>query len=160
MRTVRRVIACLIVAALCFLYAVPFTRAASTFAADLAVYRARNTKTYDAARELASFVTAERRFVRTVREHSIQFRAPLRTYKLTLDQTDDVVRRIVRDQHTSDGLLADIWELNSEEHTDAAWVLLKRGLAGQERFLVTVARAQSLMSRCKSLHIQLQQAGT
>jgi hypothetical protein len=149
----------LIVAALCFLYAVPVTRAASTFAADLAVYRARNTTTSEAARELVSFVTVERRFVRTIKGNSVQFRALLHTYRVTLDQTDYTVRRIVRDQRTSDGLLADVTELNSEGLTDAAWVLLKRGLAGQERFLVTVARAQALMGRCKSLHTQLQQAG-
>lgn len=156
----RRMIVCLVVVAVCCLSAMPVARAASTFAADLAVYRTRNTTTSEAARDLVLFVTAERRFVHTVKGTSAQFRTLLHTYKVTFDQTDDIMRRIVRDQRTSDRLLADMTDLSNEGRTDAAWVLLKRGLVGQERFLATIARARTLMEKCKSLHIQLQRAGT
>ncbi|MHB8071243.1 MAG: hypothetical protein ACYDHF_08475 [Candidatus Cryosericum sp.] len=156
----RRVIVCIVVAALCCLSVVPVARAASTFTADLAVYRARANTTSEAAHGLVLYVAGERRFVRTIAGTSAQFRAVLRTYRVTLDQTDDAARRIVRDQRTSDALLADITELNGGGHTDAAWILLKRGLAGQERFLVTISRARALMAKCKNLHTRLVQAGT
>jgi len=77
-----------------------------------------------------------------------------------LDQTDDVVRRIARDQRTSDSLLTDITRLAGAQRTDAAWVILKRGLAGQERYLLTIARARTLADQCRRLHAQLVQAGT
>lgn len=150
----------MVVVVLCCMTVVPVARAASTFTADLAVYRARNTTTSGAARELVSFVAAERRFVRTVKGTSGQYRTLLRAYRVVLDQTDDAVRRIARDQRTSDSLLADITELAAERRTDAAWVILKRGLSGQERYLVTIARARTLMDQCRRLHTQLVQAGT
>ncbi len=156
----RRIIVCLVVVAACCLSAVPVARAASTFVADLAVYRTRNTTTSEAARDLVSFVMAERRFARTVRGTSVEFRTLLRTYKVTFDETDDLVKRIVRDQRTSDRLLADVIDLSKKGHTDAAWVLLKRSLVSQERFLTTITRACTLMEKCNSLHIQLQRAGT
>jgi hypothetical protein len=156
----RRAIVCIVVAALCCLSVAPVARAANTFTADLAVYRARTKTTSEAVRELVAYVAGERRFVRTIAGTSAQFHTVVRAYRVTLDQTDDATRRIVRDQRTSDALLADIIELNSEGHTDAAWVLLKRGLAGQERFLVTIGRARVLMAKCRNLHTQLVQAGS
>lgn len=156
----RRLIACAVVVALCCLSAAPVAEASSTFTADLAVYRARNTTTSDAARDLSSLVGVERRFVRTVKGTSAPFRVLLHTYQVALDQTESMVRRIVRDQRTSDHLLADITALDREGRRDAASVLLRRGLAGQDRFLVTIARARNLMEKCKNLHTQLLRAST
>jgi len=150
----------MVVVVLCCLAVAPVAQAARTFTADLAVYRERNTATSEAARELVSFVAAERRFVRAVKGTSVQYRTLLRAYRVALDQVDDAVRRIARDQRTSDSLLADITELAGERRTDVAWVILKRGLSGQERFLLTIARARTFMDQCKRLHTQLVQAGT
>jgi hypothetical protein len=156
----RRAIVWIVVVVLCCLAVVPVARAASTFAADLAVYRARNATTSEAARELTSFVAAERRFARTVKGTSGQYRTLLRAYRTALDQADDAVRRITRDQRTSDSLLADITKLAGARRTDAAWVILRRGLEGQERYLLTIARARTLADQCRKLHAQLVQAGT
>ena len=53
------------------------------------------------------------------------------------------------------GVLADVIALADDKRIDAAWILLKRGTAGQERFLATIARTRLLVDKCKALHAQL-----
>ena len=130
------------------------TAAASTFTADLDLYRTHNKTTSDAARELAAYVTAELLFARSLKRTAPQSRLLARTYLIALDQVNSATRRIVRDQHTSDHLLADVLALAGEKRIEAAWIVLKRGTKGQERFLTTITRTCLLVARCKLLHTQ------
>ncbi len=157
----KKTLACFVaIAILCCLSSAPAAQAGTTFAADLATYRTRNAATSEAARELTASIADERRFMREVQNVPAQSRKLLRTYRSALDQADSAVRRVIRDQRASDRLLADVTGLSSNGRTDAAWILLKRGLISQGRFLTTVARATTLMDRCRSFHARLQQAGT
>jgi hypothetical protein len=158
MRTLRP-ISCLIVGILCCSLLAPAAGAASTFTADLVRYRTNNEATSDAARELAVYVTAEVPFLRSLKKTAGQSPILVRAYRIALDQVDRAVRRIVRDQRASDRLLADVLALAGEKRTEAAWILLKRGAAGQERFLATIARTRLLVDKCKALHAQLTRMG-
>jgi hypothetical protein len=148
-------ISCLIVGLLCCSLLAPATDAALTFAADLDLYRTNNKTTSDATCELTVYVTAELLFARSVKGTTPQYRLLARTYQIALGQVDSATRRIVRDQHASDGVLADVLALAAEKHVEAAWILLKRGTAGQERFLTTITRTRFLVARCELLHTQL-----
>jgi len=150
-----KLISCLIVGLLCCSLLAPVASAASTFTADLDLYRTHNKTTSDAAHELAAYVTAELLFARSVKGTRPQYRLLARTYLTALDQVNSATRRVARDQHTSDCLLADILALAAEKHVEAAWILLKRGTAGQERFLTTITRTGLLVARCNVLHTQL-----
>jgi len=149
-----RLISCLIVGMLCGSLLAPIAGAASTFTADLSLYRIRNKTTSDAAREMAAYVTSELLFARSLKRIAPQSPVLVRTYLIALDQVNSATRRIVRDQHTSDRLLADVLALAGEKSIEAAWILLKRGTAGQERFLTTITRTRLLVARCKLLHAQ------
>ena len=133
--------------------------AATTFAADLELYRTNNKATSDAARDLTAYATAERLFARSLKKPTTQSRVLLRSYLSVLEQVDSSARRIVRDQRASDHVLADVVALASEKRIEAAWIVLKRGAAGQERFLTTITRAHVLVTRCQTLHAQLAQQG-
>lgn len=154
-----RLISCLMVVIVCCSLGAQIADAASTFAADLSLYRTNNTLTLGASRELATYVAAERLFARSLK--MIAPNAPLlvRSYLVTLDQVDSATRRIVRDQHTSDRLLADVLALAGGKRIDAAWILLKRGAEGQVRFMATIAQARLLAARCKAMHLQLVRLG-
>jgi hypothetical protein len=154
-----RLISCLIVGMLCCSLLAPVASAASTFAADLDLYRTHNKTTSDAARELETYVTAELLFARSLKGTTPQYRLLVHTYMIALDQVNSATRRIVRDQHASDRLLADVIALASEKRVEAAWILLKRGTAGQERFLTTITRTRLLVATCKLLHAQLTRMG-
>jgi uncharacterized membrane-anchored protein len=154
-----RLISCLIVGMLCCSLLAPVASAASTFAADLDLYRTNNKTTSDAASELETYVTTELLFARSLKRTAPQSPLLVRTYLIVLDQVDSVTRRIVRDQHVSDCLLADVLALASEKRIEAAWILLKRGTAGQERFLSTITQTRLLVARCKLLHAQLTRMG-
>ena len=154
-----RLISCLIVGMLCCSLLAPVAGAASTFTAGLAVYRTNNKTTLDAARELTAYVTTEVPFSRTLKKTPRQSPVLVRAYRIALNQVDSAVRRIVRDQRASDRLLADVLALAGEKRIEAAWILLKRGAAGQERFLATIARTRLLVDRCKALHAQLTRMG-
>ncbi len=150
-----KLISCLIVGLLCCSLLTPVANAASTFAADLDLYTSGNKITSDAAHELAAYVTAELLFARSVKGTTPQYRLLVRTYLTALDQVNSATRRIVRDQHTSDRLLADVLALAGDKSIEAAWILLKRGTAGQERFLTTITRTRLLVAKCELLHTQL-----
>ena len=150
-----RLISCLIVGLLCCSLLAPAASAASTFTADLNLYRTNNKTTSDTARGLAAFVTTELLFARSLKGTTPQYRFLVRTYLAALDQVNSATRRIVRDQHASDCLLADVLALAAEKHVEAAWILLKRSTAGQERFLTTITRTRLLVARCNVLHAQL-----
>jgi hypothetical protein len=154
-----RLVSCLIVGMLCCLLLAPVASAASTFAVDVDLYRTHNKTTSDAARELAAYVTAELLFARSLKKTTPQSRVLVRTYLIALDQVDSATRRIVRDQRASDRVLADVLTLAGEKRIEAAWILLKRGTAGQERFLTTITRTRLLVARCKALHARLTQMG-
>jgi hypothetical protein len=154
-----RLISCLIMCMLCCSLLAPAAGAASTFTADLDLYRTHNKTTSDAARELAAYVTTELLFARSLKGTAPQYPLLVRTYLIALDQVNSATRRIVRDQHASDRLLADVLALAGEKRVEAAWILLKRGTAGQERFLTTITRAHLLVARCKALHGQLMRMG-
>jgi hypothetical protein len=154
-----RLISGLIVGMLCCSLLAPAAGAASTFTADLDLYRTNNKTTSDTARELAAYVTAELLFARPLKKTTRQSPLLVRTYLIALDQVNRSTRRIVRDQHASDRLLADILALAGEKRIEAAWILLKRGTAGQERFLTTITQTRLLVARCKLLHAQLTRMG-
>jgi hypothetical protein len=154
-----RLTSCLIVCTLCCLLLAPVASAAPTFASDLARYRTSNETTSNAARELAAYVATERTFARSVKRNVRQSPILVRTYLITFDQIDSATRRIVRDQRASDRVLADVMALVGDKRMDAAWILLKRGAAGQERFLTTIARTRLLVAKCKVLHVQLKSMG-
>ena len=154
-----RLISCLILSMLCCSLLAPIAGAATTFTADLDLYRTHNKTTSDAARELAAYVAAELPFAHSLKKTTPQSRLLVRTYLIALDQVNRATRRIVRDQHASDRLLADVLALAGEKRIEAAWILLKRGAAGQERFLTTITRTRLLVARCKALHAQLTQMG-
>jgi len=154
-----RLISGLIVGMLCCSLLAPAAGAASTFTADLDLYRTNNKTTSDTARELAAYVTAEVLFARPLKKTTRQSPLLVRTYLIALDQVNRSTRRIVRDQHASDRLLADILALAGEKRIEAAWILLKRGTAGQERFLTTITQTRVLVARCKLLHAQLTRMG-
>ena len=154
-----RLISGLIVGMLCCSLLAPAAGAASTFTADLDLYRTNNKTTSDTARELAAYVTAELLFARPLKKTTRQSPLLVRTYLIALDQVNRSTRRIVRDQHASDRLLADILALAGEKRIEAAWILLKRGTVGQERFLTTVTQTRLLLARCKLLHAQLTRMG-
>ncbi|MCE5192577.1 hypothetical protein LLF88_01320 [bacterium] len=138
---------------------VPVACAASTFATDLDLYRTRNKATSDDTRELVAYVADGRLFARSLGKVGPRTSSAIRSYVTTLDNLDSLTRRIVRDQRSSERLLADVLKLASRNYTAAAWTLLKRGLAGQERFLKTISSAQTLMAKCKVLRAQLTPAG-
>jgi len=144
---------------LCCSLLAPAAGAASTFTADLDLYRTNNKTTSDTARELAAYVTAELLFARSLKKTTPQSPLLVHTYLIALDQLNRSTRRIVRDQHASDRLLADILALAGEKRIEAAWILLKRGTVGQERFLTTVTQTRLLLARCKLLHAQLTRMG-
>ncbi len=154
-----RLISCLIVGLSCCLLLAPVANATSTFASDLTHYRTSNETTSNAARELTAYVATERLFARSVKRNIRQSPVLVRTYLTALDQIDSATRRIVRDQRASDRVLADVMTLVDDKRIDAAWILLKRGTAGQERFLATIARTRLLVARCKALHVQLKSVG-
>lgn len=154
-----RLISCLIVGILCCSLLAPVAGAASTFTADLAHYRTNNKATSDAARELAAYVTAEVLFSRSLKKIARQSPVLVRAYRIALDQVVRANRRVARDQRVSGRLLADVLALAGEKRIEAAWILLKRGAAGQERFLTTIARTRLLVDRCKALHAQLTRMG-
>jgi hypothetical protein len=154
-----RLISCLIVGILCCSLLAPVAGATSTFTADLALYRTNNKATSDAARELATYVTTEVLFSRSLKKPARQAPVLVRTYRIALDQVVRANRRVARDQRVSDRLLADVLALAGEKRIEAAWILLKRGAAGQERFLTTIARTRLLVDRCRALHAQLTRMG-
>jgi len=154
-----KLISCLIVVLLCCSLLAPVVSAASTFTADLDLYRTHNKTTLDTAHELAAYVTAEVLFAQSLKGTTPQYRLLVRTYLTALDQVNSATRRVVRDQHASDRLLTDVLALATEKRVEAAWILLKRGTAGQARFLTTITRARLLVVRCKLLHTQLAQTG-
>ena len=154
-----RLISCLILGTLLCSLLAPVTSAATTFAADLDLYRTHSKTTLDAAHELAAYVTAEVLFVHSLKGAMPKDRLLVRTYRIVLDQVNRATRRIVRDQHASDRLLTDVLALAGEKRSEAAWILLKRGAAGQERFLTTITRTRPLVVRCKLLHAQLIRKG-
>lgn len=154
-----RLISCLIVGMLCCSLLAPVASAATTFTADLSLYRTRNKTTSDAARDLAAYVTTELFFARSLKRIAPQSPVLVRTYLIALDQVDSAIRRIVRDQRASDRVLADVLALAGERRIEAAWIILKRGAAGQERFLTTITRTRLLVARCKLLHAQLTRMG-
>lgn len=154
-----RLISCLILGTLLCSLLAPVTSAATTFTADLDLYRARDKTTSAAARELMAYVTAELPVARSLRKAAAQSPLLSRTYRIVLDQVNRATRRIVRDQHASDRLLTDVLALAGENRSEAAWILLKRGAAGQERFLTTITRTRPLVVRCKLLHAQLMRKG-
>lgn len=149
-------ILCLVVLVLisCHLM-IPAVAAAPTFAADLAAYRKANAVTAKAADELQAYVKTEQAFSRSLTSLSRKYPVLVRGYRAALDDLDDATKRIVRDQEVSDRLLASVVKLAGQNHTDAAWVLLKRGAVGQKRFLDTIDQARLLMERCTLLHAQL-----
>lgn len=147
------------VLALGCLAAAPTVRGATTFAADLNLFQTRNKVTAEAARELAAFVKSEQLFARSLRRADVRTAARVRSYLDTQSELDRLTKRILRDQKSSDSLLASILTLVRRDRTSAAWVLLKRGLEGQERFLKTIADARVLVARCKALHATLSPAG-
>jgi len=134
---------------------IPTAAAATTFAGDLAAYKATNAATARAADELEAYVKAEQAYSRSLTSLSRKYPVLVRGYREALDDLDDATRRIVRDQDASDRLLASVLKLAGQKHADAAWILLKRGAAGQKRFLETIDQAQLLMERCTLLHVQL-----
>jgi hypothetical protein len=154
-----RLISGLIVGMLCCSLLAPAAGAASTFTADLDLYRTNNKTTSDTARELTAYVTAELLFARSLKKTTRESPLLVRTYLIALDQLNRSTRRIVRDQHASDRLLADILALAGEKRVEAAWILLKRGTAGQQRFLTTITQTRLLVARCKLLHAQLTRMG-
>jgi len=154
-----KLISCLIVVLLCCSLLAPVASAASTFTADLDLYRTHNKTTSDAAHELAAYVTAEVLFAHSLKGTAPQYRLLVHTYLTALDQVNSATRRVVRDQHASDRLLTDVLALATEKRVEAAWILLKRGAAGQARFLTTITRTRLLVVRCKLLHTQLAQTG-
>ncbi len=154
-----RLISCLIVALMCCSLLTPVANAASTFAADLDLYTSRNKTTLDAAHELATYVTAELVFARTLKGATPQHRLLDRAYLTALNQVNSATRRVVRDQRASDRLLADVLALAAGKRVQAAWILLKRGTAGQDRFLTTITRTRLLVAKCKVLHVQLTWTG-
>ena len=158
MRTLR-LVSCLIVVMLCCSLLAPAAGAASTFTADLVRYKINNKVTSDDARELAVYSAAEVPFLRSLRKTAGQSPILVRAYRIALGQLESAVRRIVRDQRTSDRLLADVLALAGEKRTEVAWVLLKRGAAGQERFRATISRTRLLVDKCKALHAQLTRVG-
>jgi uncharacterized membrane-anchored protein len=154
-----KLISCLIVGMLCCSLLAPVAGAASTFTADLNLYRTHNNTTSDAARELAAYVTTELLFARSLKGTALPYRLLVRAYLTALDQVGSATRRVVRDQRASDRVLADVLVLAGEKRIEAAWVLLKRGAAGQERFLTTITRTRLLVARCKLVHTQLTRMG-
>ena len=154
-----RLISCLIVALMCCSLLTPVANAASTFAADLDLYTSRNKTTSDAAHELATYVTAELLFAHTLKGTAPQYRLLDRAYLTALNQVNSATRRVVRDQRASDRLLADVLALAAGKRVQAAWILLKRGTAGQDRFLTTITRTRLLVAKCKTLHTQLTWTG-
>ncbi|MHB8106268.1 MAG: hypothetical protein ACYDH4_02385 [Candidatus Cryosericum sp.] len=154
-----RLICCLIVALMCCSFLTPVANATSTFAANLDLYTSRNRTTSDATQELTTYTTAELLFARTLKGTTPQYRLLDRAYVTVLNQLNSATRRVVRDQRASDKLLADILALAGGNRVQAAWILLKRGTAGQERFLTTIAQAQLLVGKCKVLHTQLTRTG-
>jgi len=98
-------------------------------------------------------------FAQSLKWTTPQYRLLVRTYLTALDQVNSATRRVVRDQHASDRLLTDVLALATEKRVEAAWILLKRGAAGQARFLTTITRTRLLVVRCKLLHTQLAQTG-
>lgn len=154
-----RLAAFLMVLALGCLAAAPTVRGATTFAADLNLFQIRNKVTAEAERELAAFMKSEQLFARSLGRADVRTAATLRSYLDTQGELDRLTKRVLRDQKSSDSLLASILTLVSRNRTSAAWVLLKRGLEGQERFLKTIADARVLMARCKALHTRLSMAG-
>ncbi|MGB9666772.1 MAG: hypothetical protein ACPL2N_05640, partial [Candidatus Cryosericum sp.] len=147
------------VLALGCLAAAPTVRGATTFAGDLNLFQARNKVTAEAARELAAFVKSEQLFARSLGRTDVRTAATVRSYLDTLGELDRLTKRVLRDQKASDSLLASILALASRNRTSAAWILLKRGLEGQERFLKTIADTRVLMARCKALRATLSPAG-
>jgi hypothetical protein len=137
----------------------PVADAASTFAADLDLYTSRNKATSDTAHELAMYVTAELLFAHTLKGTAPQYRLLDRAYLTALNQVNSATRRVVRDQRASDRLLADVLALAAGKRVQAAWILLKRGTAGQDRFLTTITRTRLLVAKCKTLHTQLTWTG-
>jgi len=123
-----KLISCLIVVLLCCSLLAPVVSAASTFTADLDLYRTHNKTTLDTAHELAAYVTAEVLFAQSLKGTTPQYRLLVRTYLTALDQVNSATRRVVRDQHASDRLLTDVLALATEKRVEAAWILLKRGL--------------------------------
>jgi len=154
-----RLISCLIVGILCCSLLAPVAGAATTFTADLDLYRTHNKATSDAARELTAYVAAELVFARALKKTTPRSPLLVRTYLTALDQVNSATRRIVRDQRASDRLLADVLALAGEKRIEAAWILLKRGTVGQERFLTTITRTRLLVDRCKALHAKLTRTG-
>ena len=154
-----RLISCMIVAVLCCSLLAPTVDGASTFVADLDLYRTNNKMTSDVARNLTSYVTAERLFARSLKKPAPETRGLVRSYLTVLDQVDDATRRVVRDQRASDRVLIDVVALARDKRVEAAWIVLKRGAAGQERFLATIARTRLLVTRCRELRAQLTQQG-
>ncbi|HWQ22303.1 MAG TPA: hypothetical protein VN478_06220, partial [Clostridia bacterium] len=130
-----RLISCLVVVMVCCSLLAPVVDAATTFAADLDLYKTNIKTTSDAVRDLTAYVAAERLFARSLKRPTAQLRVLVRSYLTVLDQVDSSTRRIVRDQRASDRLLADVLALAHGKRVEAAWIVLKRGAAGQERFL-------------------------
>ena len=154
-----RLISCLVTVILCCSIQPQDADAASTFAVDLSLYQTNNTTTSSASRELSTFVAAERPFARSLKKTAPLAPLLVRSYMVALNQVDRATRRIVRDQRTSDRLLADILTLTGRKRTEAAWILLKRAAAGQSRFLATITQARLLVTKCKALHLQLVRLG-
>jgi len=154
-----KLISCLIVGLLCCSLLAPVASAASTFTADLNLYRTHNKTTLDTAHELAAYVTTEVLFAHSLKGTASQYRLLDRAYLTALNRVNSATRRIVRDQRASDRLLADVVALAGEKRIEAAWIVLKRGTAGQERFLTTITRTRLLVERCKLLHTQLTRMG-
>jgi hypothetical protein len=154
-----KLISCLILGVLCCSLLAPVASAASTFTADLDLYRTHNKTTLDTAHELAAYVTTEVLFAHSLKGTAPQYRLLVHTYLTALDQVNSATRRVVRDQRASTRLLTDVLALATEKRVEAAWILLKRGTAGQERFLTTITRTGLLVVRCKLLHTQLAQMG-
>lgn len=154
-----RLTSCLIVCTLCCLLLAPVASAAPTFASDLARYKTSNETTLNAARELTAYVATERLFARSVKRSVRRSPILVRKYLIAFGQIDNATRRIVRDQRASDRVLVDVMALVNDKRIDAAWILLKRGIAGQERFLTTIARTRLLVIKCKVMHVQLKSMG-
>lgn len=154
-----KLISFLLVVMLGLLALVPSVSAASTFAADLNLYMTRNKTTSKAATELTAYVAAERAFARPLGRAGPRTPEAVRLYLAALDKIDSFARRIVRDQKASDRLLDGIVKLAGSRHTEAAWILLRRGLASQERFLKTIAETRLLVTRCRVLRARLAPTG-
>src|SRR5450756_3259621 len=95
-----RLILCLIVGMLCGSLLVPIVSAASTFTADLSLYRTRNKTTSDAAREMAAYVNSELLFARSLKRTAPQYRLLVHTYLTALDQVNSATRRVAPVSYT------------------------------------------------------------